>query len=221
MNHPVNTRSYDLFKAIVALILFIILIWLLLSGAASPATPVAVAPAASNTATSATQVQPTATSQPVQPNATPIVEPTETILPTPTPTEAPATTVAAATEQTPTETHSAAPEATAAPSETEAPAAESDQTSVDCSMALPTHLKVGDTARVTSNLNMRVDAGISKSLILTNPSGTQLTIIGGPVCESYQDGAYLWWEVSRSDEQTGWSAEGSLTDRYYFLEPIE
>jgi hypothetical protein len=95
------------------------------------------------------------------------------------------------------------------------------QISVDCPLALKPRLKVGDTAKVTSNLNMRSSAGIGSKLILTNPAGTQLTIIGGPTCEPYQGGAYLWWQVQRSDEQTGWSAEGSLTGKFYFLEPMK
>lgn len=218
MNQPVNTRSYDLFKAIVALILLILLIWLLLRGA-TPSAPVAVAPAAANTPTSAPQVnptvQPTATSRPVQPGTTPTVEPTETSLPTPTPA------VALATEQPPTESPSATPQPTAASSATEAPSVASGQIPVDCPLALPARLKVGDTAQVTSNLNMRSAAGIGNQLILTNPTVTQLTIIGGPVCEPYQGGAYLWWQVRRSDEQSGWSAEGSSTGKIYFLEPIK
>jgi hypothetical protein len=68
---------------------------------------------------------------------------------------------------------------------------------------------------------MRSSAGIGNSLILTNPTGTQLAIIGGPVCEPYQGGAYLWWQVSREDGQSGWSAEATLTGTYYFLEPVQ
>jgi hypothetical protein len=108
-----------------------------------------------------------------------------------------------------------------APAPTETPAAGSGEAPTDCPLALPARLKVGDTARVTSNLNMRSAAGIGSSLILTNPRGTQLTIIGGPVCEPYQGRAYLWWQVQRSDGQTGWSAEGTLTGSLYFLEPTQ
>jgi hypothetical protein len=74
---------------------------------------------------------------------------------------------------------------------------------------------------VTSNLNMRADAGINNRLILTNPTGTELEITGGPVCEPHQGGAYLWWQVRRSDGQTGWSAEGTSTGSLYFLQPVE
>jgi cytoskeletal protein RodZ len=216
MNRLLDTRSYDLLKAIVVLILLIILILLLLRGAPTPATPLTEAPAASDTPTSASQVQPTATSRPVQPSPTPTIEPAETILSAPTPTEAPDTTVA-----TTTETPATSPEPTTAPAATEAPTEAPEQISVDCPLALPTRLKVGDTVRVNSNLNMRVSAGIGSSLIRSNITGTQLTIIGGPVCEPYQDGAYLWWQVQRPDEESGWSAEGSSTELFYFLEPVE
>ena len=205
MNRLLDTRSYDLLKAIVALILLIILSLLLLRGAPTPATPLTEAPAASDTPTGASQVQPTAT-----------LEPAETILSAATPTEAPATTVA-----TTTETPATSPEPTTAPAATEAPTEAPEQISVDCPLALPTRLKVGDTVRVNSNLNMRVSAGIGSSLIRSNITGTQLTIIGGPVCEPYQDGAYLWWQVQRPDEESGWSAEGSSTELFYFLEPVE
>jgi hypothetical protein len=212
MNQPVNTRGYDLFKAIVVLILLIPLIWLVLTGAKST-TPITLAPASTNTPTSAPPVyptvQPTATSMPVQASATPMAENFMALLPTSTATDAPAT-----------EATSDPPQPTAALSVTPgAPAPVPGQVPVDCPLALPTRLKVGDTVRVTSNLNMRSSAGIGTSRIQTNPPGTQLTIIGGPVCEPYQGSAYLWWQVLSSADKSGWSAEGSLTENFYFLEP--
>jgi hypothetical protein len=213
MSQPVNTRSYDLFKAIVVLILLIPLIWLVLRGV-TPTTPTTLAPASTNTTTSVPQVnptvQPTATSMPVQTSATPIAENFQALLPTSTTTEAPVP-----------EAASDPPQPTATLSVTGAPDLVSGQVPEDCPLALPTRLKVGDTVRVTSNLNMRSSAGIGNSRIRTNPPGTQLTIIGGPVCEPYQAGAYLWWQVRSSTDQIGWSAEGSLTQNFYFLEPIQ
>ena len=213
MNQPVNTRGYDLFKAIVVLILLIPLIWLVLTGAKST-TPITLAPVSTNTPTSAPQViatvQPTATSMPVQTSATPIAENSQALLSTSTATETPAP-----------EATSDPPQPTAALSVTGAPAPEPGQVPVNCPLALPTRLKVGDTVRVTFNLNMRSSAGIGNSWIQTNPPGTQLTILGGPVCEPYQGSAYLWWQVRSSDDQSGWSAEGSLTQNFYFLEPIQ
>jgi hypothetical protein len=74
---------------------------------------------------------------------------------------------------------------------------------------------------VTNNLNLRASPVFGSTLILTSPTGTELEIIGGPTCQPYQGGAYLWWQVSRSDGQTGWSAEGSINGNFYFLEPLD
>jgi hypothetical protein len=213
MNQPVNTRGYDLFKAIVVLILFIPLIWLVLTGAKST-TPITLAPQPTHTPTSAPQVYPTlpptSTSMLMQTSVTPISENSQALLSTSTATQTPAP-----------EATSDPPQPTAALSETGAPAPVSGQVPVDCPLALPTRLKVGETVRVTFNLNMRSSPGIANSWIQTNPPGTQLIIIGGPVCEPYQGSAYLWWQVRSSDDKSGWSAEGSLTQNFYFLEPIQ
>jgi len=82
-------------------------------------------------------------------------------------------------------------------------------------------LKPGDTARVTSRLHLRAGSGITQSILLTNPVGTRLTVVGGPVCEPYQNRAYLWWQVRTTDGQEGWSAEGSTSTNFYFLQPVE
>jgi hypothetical protein len=92
---------------------------------------------------------------------------------------------------------------------------------VACPLALPPRLKVGMTARVTTNLHFRSSAGIAAgNLVHSNLSGTKLEIIGGPVCVPYNGRAYLWWNVKQPDGATGWSAEGSLTGKFYFLEPL-
>ena len=222
MNPALDTRGYDFFKAIVALILLILLIWLLLGGATAPETPLAVAPAATHTPTSPPQTQPTQTPQPAQPSPSATLEPTETIPPAPSPTQTPIPTeTPAPVVDTATETPAGTPEATTEPVGTETPAPTPIQISSDCPLALPTRLQLGDTARVTSNLNMREAPAITSKLIRSNITGTQLAIIDGPVCEPYQDGAYLWWQVQRPDGESGWSAEGSLTEQFYFLEPVE
>jgi hypothetical protein len=214
MNQAVNTRSYDIFKAVVALILLIILIWLLLSGAPGAA-PTSALPSATSSPPGAAQLNPTvpqaATASPQPPSPTPTLKPTETSLPTPTRTAEPTR------PPTPTVAPTATPQTSPEPTKTPTPA----QATVSCPLALPPRLKVGDTARVVANLNMRSTAGIGNNLILTNPVGTQLTILGGPVCEPYQGGAYLWWQVKLSDGQAGWSAEGSITGKFYFLEPVK
>lgn len=222
MNQALDTRGYDLFKAIVALILLILLIWLLLSGAPAPATPLAEPPPATSTPTTASPAETTPASQLVQPSPMPTLAPTETTLPTSTPTGAPTPTETSAPSVAESSaTPQATPETTTAPAATETPSATPIQISSDCPLALPTRLEIGDTARVTSNLNMREAPAITSRLIRSNITGTQLTIVGGPVCEPYQDGAYLWWQLQRPDGESGWSAEGALTEQFYFLEPVE
>lgn len=228
MNPSASTRGYDLFKAIVALILLILLLWFWLTGSLFSA-PLAAAPVDATlvsqpAATSATP-QPSRTPAPLQPSATFTVQPSPTF--TSTPTTAPAFTATPAPTLVDTPQPTAEPAATASPTEaatttpeptaTAAPA----QAAADCPLALPTRLQVGDTVRVLSNLNMRSAPEIGTNLLLTNPVGTQLSIVGGPVCGLYLGGAYLWWQVSRSDGQTGWSAEGSLNSNAYFLEPVD
>ena len=67
---------------------------------------------------------------------------------------------------------------------------------------------------------MRNDSSINAALIQTNPTNTQVEIIGGPVCEPVGDRAYLWWQIRLSDGAEGWSAETQLNNPSYFLEPI-
>jgi hypothetical protein len=71
----------------------------------------------------------------------------------------------------------------------------------------------------TDNVNLRSAPEIARNIILTHIRGTQLVIIGGPVCGPYQEGAYLWWQVRRADGQVGWSAEAALVGRLYLLQP--
>ena len=90
-----------------------------------------------------------------------------------------------------------------------------------CSLALKSRLALGKIALVKTNLNFRVAPGLDQRLILANLVNTRLEIIGGPVCTPYLNSAYMWWEVRRPDGSTGWSAEGSATGNYYFLEPVD
>ena len=89
-----------------------------------------------------------------------------------------------------------------------------------CAGALPSRLRVGDTARVTTSLNLRSEPGIGNNLIGANPTDALLKVIGGPVCLAHQGSAYVWWQVQSLDGLTGWSAEASLTGSFYFLEPV-
>jgi hypothetical protein len=91
---------------------------------------------------------------------------------------------------------------------------------VDCPLALPPRLQVGGQAKVLTNLNMRSSPGIQNNWILTNPTGTKLDVIGGPVCTLYEGGAFLWWQVKNPAALTGWSAEARQQGTSYYLEPL-
>jgi hypothetical protein len=82
-------------------------------------------------------------------------------------------------------------------------------------------LNVGQTAQVVQRLNVRSDPSITAPIILTNATGTQLEIIGGPVCTPGQDSAYLWWQIRLADGTEGWSAESPLNEATYLLELVQ
>lgn len=134
---------------------------------------------------------------------------------TPTPTSSPTVTKSppSTITDTPTPTPTLTP--TFTPTFTPTPTATLDI----CSLALESRLEVGMTVTVMTNLNFRVSPGLDQEIKLVNLPGNRLEIIGGPVCIPHLDGAYMWWQVQRLDGDVGWSAEGSLTRIYYFLEP--
>ncbi|NPA92409.1 MAG: SH3 domain-containing protein [Chloroflexi bacterium] len=102
--------------------------------------------------------------------------------------------------------------------------ASNEETSTAASSACAAHparLSVGDSAKVLTNLNLRLSPGIGDNWIMTMPAGTVVEIIGGPECVPYGDGAYRWWNVRLSDGRTGWAAEAPIHGDYYFLEPIQ
>jgi hypothetical protein len=198
--------NYDWFKLIVTLILLVILILLLLvkpvkvvsETLPSPVATAAILAAAIPTA-SPTLPQPTATSIP----------PTETSQPTPTLAPSPTAQPTAVPTQESTPTPPAA-QPTPAP----------QTASGDCSKALPTRLDVGKKAQVIFNLYLRKEPGMDKTIIFTSLPGNRLEIIGGPVCIPYGAGVYRWWNVKAVTGDAGWSAEGSLTGKDYFLDPV-
>ncbi|NPA06590.1 MAG: SH3 domain-containing protein [Chloroflexi bacterium] len=106
------------------------------------------------------------------------------------------------------------PEVSAEPEPTPSPTP-----SGDCA-ARPARLKVGDTAKVLTNLNLRRTPGIGDNWIMTMPAGTVVEVIGGPVCLPHGDGAYRWWQVRLPDGTTGWAAEAPIHGTNYFLEPV-
>jgi hypothetical protein len=73
-------------------------------------------------------------------------------------------------------------------------------------------------------LNFRAAPGLGKTIHHTNKPGTQMEVIGGPVCTQQAENpprAYLWWNVRMEDGREGWSAEAPLNFPNYFLEPVE
>jgi hypothetical protein len=89
-----------------------------------------------------------------------------------------------------------------------------------CPQAIPARLEVGTQTQVIATVYLRIEPGSSKQILDTLQPGTQLEIIGGPICVNYLQGAYRWWNVRLEDGRTGWSAEGSLKGAAYFLVPF-
>lgn len=198
-----STASYDLFKLIVALVLAVILILMLMRGCAT--TP--AAPAADTVRPTETVAAPTRAASPSPSPTSPAPEPTFT--PTAVATVLTPTAEPASVDPTPTPTLPAAD----APTPAEGSAA--------CNTSVESRLSVGDTARVTQRLNVRNAPAIDAPILLTNPTQTQVEIIGGPVCTPRGDSAYLWWQIRLANGTEGWSAESPLQERTYFLEPVQ
>lgn len=209
---------YDLFKLIVAIILTIILIFLLLEERDRRHALLDVSPAPTATQPA---ILSTATQPPLDPTPSPTQQPPTVTLTlsslqgaTPTP-EATATDITAP-EPPPTET--AVVESQPAP-------VESAQTSDpnECP-SNPTRIQAGMTVKVLDWLNFRTGPGLHYEIQRTNKPGTEMEVIGGPVC-TVRGGnpprAYLWWNVRMESGQEGWSAEAPLNFPNYFLEPTE
>lgn len=217
-----SAPSYDLFKMIVTVILAVILLLMLLRGCAT------------NAATPAPDVTETLSSSPVSTEAAPTSDATETVVPslapltaesssTSTPVVPSPTSTSAATDQATTDasTPTPAPDATEPPTTVPDAATPTPAQNASCNTSAPSRLSVGQTARVVQRLNMRNDASITAALIQTNPTNTQVEVIGGPVCTPVGDSAYLWWQIRLADAAEGWSAETQLNNASYFLEPVQ
>jgi hypothetical protein len=204
MKEPLRARyvpGYDLFKLIVAIILTIILIVLLLRE--RDAKFAALQTAIATLTETVSLVVPTATvisPPPVTP------EPTE---PPPAPT---------------TETDSTQPEESPTEEAPTEPDTQAEASPADDCPSNPTRIQVGLTVRVLDWLNFRAAPGIGKTILRTNRPGTEMEVIGGPVCTPQTENpprAYLWWNVRMEDGREGWSAEAPLNFPNYFLEPVE
>lgn len=205
MSEPLRARyvpGYDLFKLIVAVILTVILILLLLRESrreSAPVGPILPTPSLQEgTVTPESTPTFTVTAEPsVTPSPTLEPPPTESPSPEPVPTEPPTP------EPAPTEPP-VTPEENACPSN-------------------PTRIQSGMKVKVLDWLNFRIGPGLNFPIQHTNRPGTEMEVIGGPVC-TVRDGdpprAYLWWNVKMQDGREGWSAEAPLNFPNYFLEPV-
>jgi len=132
------------------------------------------------------------------------------------------------TAQAIVETPEAEPEATTAPTvkPTAAPAVESTAESTAetaCIKALPVRISgVGAKVRVVNALiPLRAGPEVKDGNILAAlPIGTELEVIGLPVCTDFLTGANQWWGVRMQDGRTGYAAEGSAINPVYYLEEI-
>jgi hypothetical protein len=198
--------GYDLFKLIVAIILTVILIYLMRQE--------------SNRRYALLEAS-IASPSPTEMNQS--IEPTRTLEATVTPTPEVLLPTETVTESAPTETTSIEPTPVVTPTEQPTPTPEVSSNPNDCP-ANPTRLQAGMKVKVLDWLNFRTGPGLQYEIQRTNKPGTQLEVIGGPVCTVKGDHpprAYLWWNVRMEDGQEGWSAEAPLNYPNYFLEPVK
>jgi hypothetical protein len=94
----------------------------------------------------------------------------------------------------------------------------------DCPQAAPARISgVGARVKVVNALiPMRTRPAVpSSAFIMPLHVGSLLEIISLPVCESYLDGANLWWQVRALNGKTGWAAEASaIRPVLYYLAEI-
>lgn len=88
-----------------------------------------------------------------------------------------------------------------------------------CSGSLPTQVyQLGMTIRVTTNgrvpkLGIRPDPTLESHKMHTLPSGTQMTVLDGPICS---DNSYFWFVNTPNGK--GWVREGNT--EFYFIDPV-
>jgi hypothetical protein len=205
---PATAPRYDWFKLVVTLVLIAILLLMLLRGCATNTG--AASPTEINTAPTQNVVVSDVTANLL---SSPAPAATEAISPTAT---------ATVISVTATSVTAASTDSVTAESATTAVTIETSSASqgADCNTRVPSRLTVGQAAQVTQRLNMRSDPSIDATILQTNPTGTEVEIIGGPVCTPVGERAYLWWQVRLASGAEGWSAEASLNDPSYLLQPI-
>ena len=219
MSNQQHWQGYDLLKLLMAIVLILIVIVLVLGSRGK--SPDAAVSAAASTAEAAVSPEITVTS-----TSSPAADVTEPVVPTtntPSPTATSTATITATPTPTGTSTPTSTPTVTITPTNSVTPVEVADVPAEldSCSLAIDSRLEVGATAVVRTNLNFRAAPGLDEEIQLVHLPGVRLEIIDGPICIRHLDGAYRWWQVQRPDGATGWSAEGSLTRLFYFLDPVE
>ena len=213
MKDPGGTRyvpGYDLFKLIVAILLTILLIVLLLQESQRRF-------ALLEMKTTSPLTQPVPASPTLEPSSTPTPLPASTSTFTPTPPPA-VTETTTPTEISSTETPRSGPTPTQSSASDSIPASDPDACPSN-----PTRITAGAKVRVLDWLNFREGPGLYFPIRHTNRPGTELEVIGGPVCTikgKNPPTAYLWWHVRMADGREGWSAEAPLNFPNYFMEPV-
>jgi len=113
-------------------------------------------------------------------------------------------------------------EVSTAQAETQAQSEAAAELSAACPKALPVRLSgTGIRARVVNvDLPLRRSPQVADNIIRMMPPGTQLDVIGLPICTEFLSGANNWWKVRLPDGSSGFAAEGSAIRPSYYLEEI-
>ncbi len=113
-------------------------------------------------------------------------------------------------------------EGSTAQPETQAQSAAAAELSAACPKALPVQLSgTGIRARVVNvELPLRRSPQVADNILRMMPPGTQLDVIGLPICTEFLSGANNWWKVRLPDGSSGFAAEGSAIKPSYYLEEI-
>jgi uncharacterized protein YgiM (DUF1202 family)/predicted secreted protein len=124
-----------------------------------------------------------------------------TATPTRTPTRTPTPTVAVATATPIPPTATPVPPAATTPP-TPVATATPTRTPTRTPTLPPGVFAIGETVRTTDVVNLRASASTTGTILSQLPSGTVLTIVGGPTTAS----GYTWWQVRTTAGTTGWVA---------------
>lgn len=85
---------------------------------------------------------------------------------------------------------------------------------------MTSRLAIGEQGRVEDDSDVpnrvRENPTITAQQLFQLEPGDEFTVINGPRCGN----GYVWWQVQSTDGRSGWTAESSVSDQEYFVEPI-